>query len=185
MYARYNKQRSSNKDDFKFVESACLFGCNNGYIPWLLSRQLPPSQGEPYRWHVAVPSALDNTEEYRGSTLVIDLKPKQKEDNLSLYEVLDVWGFSNAGWTPIMLRLSGLFVDIDPETVDHNEFCVEDKRREGPIYEFIYLAGTVANGKLKQKWVTPPASPTNGALLWPETLKYFVDCIQQCTPSLI
>jgi hypothetical protein len=132
-----------------------------------------------------VPSAIDKTEEYGGSTLVIDLKPKQHENNLSLYEVLDVWGFSDAGWTPIMLRLSGLFVDVDPKAVDRNDFSVQDENRDEPIYEFLYLAGTVADGKLKKNWAPPPASPTNGALLWPETLKYFVDCIRQCTPGLI
>lgn len=187
MYARYKKQRLNGcEDHFSFVEGVCFFGYKDGYIPWLLSPKIPASQGEPYPWHVSVTSDLNEREEqYRGSTLVIDLKPKQKKDNLSLYEVLDVWGYSDAGWTPIMLRLSGLFVDVDPTKFNRNDFSVKDEARQEPIYEFLYLAGSVADGKLVKKWAPPPASPTNAALLWPDTLKYFVDCIRHCTPGLI
>jgi len=183
MYARYSKQRVNGNDHFKFIEEVCLFGCNEGFIPWLLCKQMSASQGEPYKWHISIESALAKTE-YPG-TLIIDLKPKQKKTNLSLYEALDVWGYSDAKWTPIMLRLSGLFVDVDPKKVNRHDFSIEDRKREGPIYEFLYLDGTVEKGKLKYSWAPPPASPTNAALLWPDTLKYFVDCIKQCTPGLI
>jgi hypothetical protein len=42
-------------------------------------------------------------------TLVIDLKPKQNKTNVSFYEVTDVCGVSDSGWTPILLRLRALF----------------------------------------------------------------------------
>jgi hypothetical protein len=184
MYARYKKQRVNGRDHFQFVEQVSLFGCNEGFIPWLLSKQIPPSQGEPYKWQLGVQSELAKTE-YQGSTLVIDLKPKQNKTNLSLYEVLDVWGYSDNEWTPILVHLSGLFVDVDPKAIDRNDFLIEDKKREEPIYEFLYLVGGVSNGKLAGKWITPPASPTNAALLWPQTLKYFVDCIRQRTPGIL
>jgi len=186
MYARYFKRRLKGKDHFEFVEKVCLFGCNDGFIPWLLSLKVPPSQGEPYKWHIGVPSELDKSEaKYRGSTLVIDLKPKQNKQNLSLYEMLDVWGYSDQGWTPIMLRLSGLFVDVDPRGIDRHDFLVKNNRRHEPVYDFLYLAGTVAHGKLIKNWSPPPASPTNAALLFPDTLRYFVECIRRCTPGLI
>jgi len=63
MYARYKKQRTKGKDHFECVEEVCLFGCKEGYIPWLLSKQqISASQGEPYKWHVAVGPELANTE---------------------------------------------------------------------------------------------------------------------------
>ena len=58
MYARYKKQRVNGKDRFQFVETVSLFGCNNGFIPWLLTEQIRPRQGEPYKWHLSIESAL-------------------------------------------------------------------------------------------------------------------------------
>lgn len=184
MFARYKKERRGEKDHFQFVEQVSLFGCNEGYIPWLLRKRLVPSQGEPCRWHVEIVAELAKTE-YAGSSLVIDLKPKQKETNLSLYEVCDAWGYSDEGWTPILLYLSGLFVDVDPKKINRNDFVIEDRKRTGPIYEFLYLAGTIANGRLTGKWTAPPASPTNAALLWPESVRYFTRCIEERSPGIL
>jgi len=141
-------------------------------------------QGEPHQWHLDVRSALTRAEQ-PDSTLVIDLKPKQRKTNLSLYEIKDVWGHSEADWTPILLHLRGLFVDADPGSFDRREFEIGDHERNDPIYEFLYLLGSVSEGKLTGKWIPPPASPTNGALLWPCALKYFVDCIRKRTPRVL
>ena len=189
MYARYARTRGDGKTVFRFVERCCLFGCNQGFIPWLLGKQLPALQDEPYRWHLSVPDSLNGATwgdiDYTGSTLLIDLKPKQNKTNLSLYEVLDVWGYSSSGWTPILLHLSGLFVDADPRTIDRNHFEVPDADREEPIYEFLYLNGSVRGGKLIGNWNAPPASPTNAALLWPESLAYFFQSIRERTPAIL
>lgn len=188
MYARYRRTRSNGVTSYRFVEKCCLFGCNEGFIPWLLGRQVPASQGEPYRWHLSVQDAMDgateNGTDYTGSTLIIDLKPKQKT-NLSLYEVMDVWGYSSSGWTPILLHLSGLFVDANPNTTDCKKFGIADEDRDEPIYEFMYLDGSVQNGRLVGRWNAPPASPTNAALLWPESLAYFFQSIRQRTPAAL
>lgn len=40
MYARYEKQRVNGKDRFQIVGQVSLFGCNEGFIPWLLSKQI-------------------------------------------------------------------------------------------------------------------------------------------------
>lgn len=184
MFARYTKKRESGKDHFLLIEeNVSLFGCREGYIPWLLDKQIPADQGEPFPWHISIESAMAKTE-YPG-TLVIDLKPKQHNTNVSLYEVLDVWGYSAGDWTPILLHLSGLFVDADPKNIDRKNFTIKDEQRDGPIYEFLYLVGSVSDGKLAGKWITPPASPTNAALLWPESLRYFVDCIRDRTPQVL
>jgi hypothetical protein len=162
-----------------------LFGCNNGFIPWLLQLQTLPGQNEPYLWHLDVQKALERTEEYQRSTLIIDLKPKQHKTNVSLYEVMDVWGYSSSGWTPILLHLGGLFVDADPTSVNRNDFIISNNEIEGPIYEVLYLDGSIKDGKLDGTWNAPPASPTNAALLWPDALNYFVKCIRERTPNVI
>jgi len=96
-----------------------------------------------------------------------------------------VWGYTEAQWTPILLRLHGLFVDADPSTVERNDFTKKDDDVDGPIYEFLYLDGWFEGNKLVGRWAPPPASPTNAALLWPSTLNYFIRCIRKTTPEVI
>lgn len=186
MYARYLRTRvDADATRYEFQEQVSLFGCNNGYIPWLLDLKLPPSQGEPYKWHVDVIYELGGHPEYLNSTLLIDLKPKKNKTNLSLYEVMDVWGYSASGWSPILIRLNGLFVDENPSTVNRDNFLRKDAEIDGPIYEILYLDGSVSEGKIVGSWVPPPASPTNAALLWPKTLNYFFSCIRSTTPDVL
>jgi len=189
MYARYIRTRvGTDATRYQLQEQRIsLFGCNNGYIPWLLRLKIPTGQNEPYLWHVNVVSELGAHPDYLNSTLVIDLKPKQNKTNLSLYEVMDVWGYSSDGWSPILLRLNGLFVDEDPSIINRKRkyFVRKDDEVDGPIYEFLYLVGSVNKGKIVGTWVPPPASPTNAALLWPNTLNYFVQCIRSCTPDVL
>ena len=186
MYARYKKTQIGNgASRYEFVEPISLFGCNNGFIPRLLKLQTPSNQNEPYLWHLDVEKSLEKSDEYPNSTLVIDLKPKQNKTNLSLYEVLDVWGRSASDWTPILLHLGGLFVDADPNSVNRKDFTISESEIDGPIYELLYLDGSIQNGKIIGTWNAPPASPTNAALLWPDTLNYFVKCIRKRTPDVL
>lgn len=189
MYFLYRRTRLDEKSTrYKLDEKEKeihLFGCNEGFIPWLLRFKVPPHQNEPYLWHVDVLSDLDAQPDYRNGGLIIDLKPKQNKSNVSLYEVLDVWGWSEHDCTPILLRLNGLFVDQDPQTINREDFVRDDADVDGPIYEFLYLDGTVKNGTLDKSWAPPPASPTNAALLWPETLDYFFRCIRDRTPAVL
>ena len=163
MYARYLKEREPGSSSYQFVEQCSLFGCNEGFIPWLLNRRISSSQGEPYKWRLPIQDSLNgaksNDTDYTGSTLIIDLKPKQNKKNLSLYEVLDVWGYSDEGWPPILLHLSGLFVDADPNMVDRNKFFINDSDRDEPIYEFMYLDGSVADGRLEGRWKRASREP--------------------------
>lgn len=179
MYARYLRTRiAADATRYQFQENAKLFGCNEGFIPWLLGQKIPAGQGEPYRWHVDVVGELGGRPDYPDSTLLIDLKPKQNKTNLSLYEVMDAWGYSDCSWSPILLRLTGLFVDHDPSSFNRQDFVRKDDELDGPIYEFLYLDGSVRDGKIVGSWKPPPMSPTNAALLWPDTLNYFVQCIR-------
>ena len=186
LYRRTNIGKNATRyERDKKEKEISLFGCNNGFIPWLLGFKVPPNQNEPYPWQVDVLPELNAQPDYRGGTLIIDLKPKQNKTNISLYEVLDVWGWSQDNWTPILLRLNGLFTDDRPETINREDFVRADADISGPIYEFLYLTGSVKNCKLHGPWAPPNASPTNGALLWPETLNYFFQCIRERTPEVL
>jgi hypothetical protein len=149
-----------------------LFGCRSGRIPQLLARSLPTGQNEPYRWHLNVPEALAEAGTPSG-TVLIDLKPQQRQSNLSLYELLEVWGYSSSGWTPVMMRLRGLFVDADPRDVDPHDFSYDLGEADDPIFSVMYLAGGIADGKLTGRWTAPGPSSANGVLMWPEVMKYF------------
>ena len=159
MYARYSIKIEADRSSYEFIEECSLFGCNQGFIPWLLERQMPPSQGEPYKWHLPIRESLNeakwNDTDYADSALIIDLTPKR--NTLSLFEVLDVWGYSDSYWTPILLHLSGLFVDVNPDEVDRNDFVIRDNEREEPIYTFMHLGGWVCRWTDKRKVVTASA----------------------------
>ncbi len=181
-YTRSNMEADAIR--YAFKEEVSLFGCNEGFIPWLLRQKLTGKEAEPCKWHLDVRACLAESRDYANCSLLIDLKPKQNKTNLSLYEVLDVWGYSSNGWTPILLRLSGLFVDDNPSSADRNDFVLKESEIDGPIYEFLYLDGTIVKGQLSGKWTSPPVSPTNAALLWPDSLRYFLQCIRSKTPEV-
>lgn len=175
MYALYRKTPDgSDGHRYQFVEQTSLFGCHSGWIPELLKHSLTTTVSEPIKWHISVESGLKDAE-YPDCTLIIDLKPKSAEPNLSLYEVVEVWGHSSQGWTPIMLHLKGLFIDEDPNAFDRREFTRCSADVDDPIFSMMYLKGTIRDGKLVDKWTTPGPSSTNSVLVWPETLKYFAD----------
>lgn len=107
------------------------------------------------------------------SALIINLKPKAKSPNLSLYEVVEVFGFSDSGWTAVLLYLRGLFVDEDPSKFDDRDFVRSPNETHDPIFSMTYLDGTIRDGQLKGKWTAPPPSATNSVLLWPAPFRYF------------
>ncbi len=82
------------------------------------------------------------------------------------------------------MHLSGLFVDADPRKIDREDFSIRDDARDEPIYEFLYLDGSISGGKLTGKWIAPPASPTNAALLWRGALEYFLKSIRHRSPEI-
>ena len=171
VYAIYKKSAAVDGYRYERVKAkVSLFGCKEGWIPWLLSRQVPPGQNERYCWHVDIATC---DIEGRGNTFIIDLKPNSNPRSLSLYEICDVWGISDSDWTPIMLRLRALFVDTDPADIDETDFTRADLDVDEPIFSFLYLNGSVAAGKLTGRRTAPRASPTNSALLWPETFVHF------------
>jgi hypothetical protein len=174
VYSLYQKSVAASTATYRFVEPASLFGCNESYIPWLLSLQIPSAQGEPFQWHVDIESLLAQRDDVKGNTLVIDLKPKNTS-SISLYEVAEAWGYSDSGWTPIMLHLRGLLIEHDRDSVSEGKlFDLQPDEIHDPIFSMMYLRGTVADGKIVGTWTTPRPSATNSVLLWPESFEYFI-----------
>jgi len=183
MYYLYEKRSNDQATKYEKIREVSLFGCNEGLIPAMIRQGLPKEAKEPHLWHIEIEHGLSRIG-HKNNAIVIDLKPKQKETNISLFELLDVWGFSDQGWTPILLRLRGLYVDASPKSLDSASFEPDKKESPISIYEFLYLNGTISDGDLVGKWTAPPASPTNATLLWPETLAYFIKCIRSKTPEI-
>jgi len=106
MYASYNKQSVGKRDRFTRHEQISLFGRNAGFIPWLLSKSISKTQGEPFAWHLEIPSALRSlgADYPEANSVIIDIKPGNK-DGVYLCELTDVWGYSSASWTPMMWGL--------------------------------------------------------------------------------
>lgn len=172
MYALYTKRRQVRGFHYTFRERTHLFGCNHGMIPHLLELSLKSEDTEPLRWHVNVEEMLAKAGKTNCS-LIIDLKPNQRETNLSLYEVANVWGFSAKAWTPLMLHLRGLFIDDSPTTYNREDFMRLDEDTTEPIFSVMYVHGSIERGELAGKWLPPARSSTNSVLLWPDSMKYF------------
>ncbi len=172
MYALYEKHSVEDGHRYLFKKQTSLFGRNSGYIPNLLKRQLSTSDSEPHAWRVTIAEALQRQGE-SDSTLVINLKPKAREENLSLYELIDVWGYSSSGWTPIMIYIRGLFVDEAPSQFNDRDFVRKTQEVNDPIFSMMYLSGTIKSGELSGRWTPPGPSSTNSVLLWPESFEYF------------
>ena len=177
MYYLYNKSLTTEKTQYVKEKETHLFGCNIGLIPDFLQRQLKPQDTEPYKWHISVECSLHKAGE-PNKTVIIDIKPSNTE-YLAIYELVDIWGISSHSWTPILLKMRGLLVDEPTFKYDKNNFAIQVEKENEAIFSVLYLSGTVENGKIVGKWVPPPASPTNAALLWPETIDYFYECRKQ------
>ena len=182
MYHLYRKTSALDGARYVHAQGDHIFGCRMGRIPKLLRQLIPKGQNEPYRWHLPLSDILRG----EGLAFLIDLKPKNKSrsDDLSLYELLDVWGYSAYGWTPAMMRLRGLCVDGEPHISDPKDFQVEFDPHHAAVYSLLYFKGTVQGGEITGPWTSPRSSPTNSVLLWPDALRYFVAEIRAVTPEI-
>ena len=131
---------------------------------------------QPFRWHMSQKDILSKLEVPQNDhEIIIDLKPKTK-GNVSLFILNDIWGFSSSGWTPILLKLESLFVDRQMENADDfkNTFSDENVKKE-IVHEFLYLNGDGSGGK----WTFGMVGFVNGALLWPDTLEFFMNQLKK------
>jgi hypothetical protein len=175
MYYSYEKLATANQYGFKRMEgSVSLFGCNVGLIPNHLRRTTQPCKGELGPWSIEVPRMIQQQPKVGAAALMMHLNPNDKEKVL-LYEIRRIWGYSHDDWTPIMLEsvplLDDLWTDVSIEQFSMPSKEYEDLPR---IYSFLYLQGTVKDGKVIGKWTAPRPSATNTPVLYPHVLSYFM-----------
>ena len=173
MYYIYKRTKTTTGFDYQLLEKISLFGCNIGFIPKLLQCYLVDGQNEPLFWHLNILEHYCLKKE-PAQVPIINLKPNSATPNLSLFEIVNIYGHSHNGWTPILLHLRSLMEDENPNHHDVKDFKRTDDQIFDPIFTIFYLRGTVKGGKIFDKWTTPSASPTNSVLLWPETAEYFI-----------
>lgn len=114
---------------WKLIEKVRLFGFNA--LASILREKYAGRLHEPLGWHVGTDDfrrhmAQDGQQEI---AVVVDLRPQGK--TVDLYRLTDIWGFSHHGWTPIMLRLEGLFIEADPQVVSKEAFAPPQRSGTG------------------------------------------------------
>lgn len=174
MYGLYQINETKTKINYNLIEEISIFGCNSGFIPWLLKLNISESTKEPYKWHLNIKNELNKHKEYKNTCIVIDFKPKNKiEDYILIGELTDVWGYSDSGWTPLLFRVNMIFVDIESKSINKRNFSKAINEINDVVYTYLYAKGSIDSGELIGTWNAPSLSPTNSALLWPDTLNYF------------
>jgi hypothetical protein len=134
-------------------------------------------QSEPWFWHLPIRDLLQIAEP--GHALVINLQPNDKK-KLSLFELMDVWGHSHNGWTPMMFHLRALFIEEDTAKCSHEEFTRKSPELGDPIFTMTYLYdSSVKDGHLTGRWTPPRPGATNSVLLWPDTFQLFTSAAQK------
>jgi len=176
-FLMYRKTNTSKGTKYTQLHKVPLAGTHSGIIcPFVMEAN--EDDEEYIKWHMTETDMLTRTDvDPDQHAIVIDLAPSRS--TVSLYELTDIWGATTPSWTPVALRLEALFVDLeheDPATFKQ-EFIDEGLDRR-PVYEFLYLQGGTRYGT----WVWGPIGMVNGALLWPDTLDYFVSEIRQRDP---
>jgi hypothetical protein len=122
----------------------------------------------PFPWHASMTQIVEAINGSVGQEIIIDLKPSDRE-KVSLYRLCQIWGFSDADWTPLALLMECLFVDykcINPNDFKASFDCHNTQR--SVVGEFLYVHGGVNGGK----WNWGQVGRVNGALLWPNAFKY-------------
>jgi len=175
MYYVYDRAEGDGVTKLQRKKRICLVGCKSGIIPDLLRCKLKPDHNEPYDWE------LDISEDYssRGEAVIVDMKPYD-EDCIFLCELDKAYGYSHNGWTPILLRLKGLYVDEPVGSLNKESFDYPNKT--DLIYTMSYLSGTVENGNIKGRWTG--SGPSRSVLLFPKTLTFFLASMGKNDPGL-
>ncbi|MBM3495862.1 MAG: hypothetical protein FJX72_16290 [Armatimonadetes bacterium] len=150
----------------RMVDGGISLAGSSGPIARLVMRSndgRPP----PFEWHLDASDILRELGfDPVGHSITIDLKPRV-QNNVSLFRLTDIWGYSYAEWTPVALRLDVLFADRgESDPAAFKQEFVLGRRSLDVVGEFLYLQGGVLEGT----WNWGLVGRVNGALLWPEAL---------------
>lgn len=163
MYYLYDK---SSPNKLRKIQEISLVGCNSGIIPKILIKRLKDLKLTLPGWNLD----FSSEEEYENKTIIIDYKPKKINEEASICELLDVYGYNYDNWTPIMLRLKEFnFVIPNKDIIDYR-----DCNNSTIIYTFLYLNGFIKDNELCGTWSFPSPSPTNSLMLYRDAFNYFI-----------
>jgi len=169
----YKVQKTDQGAQYTKRDNVALAGNRNGVIVKYLRAKMNGAS-EPVKWSMNIAEAL-RILGLDGDALVIDLKPYNREGVVSLFEILNIWGYSAFGWTPIMLQLQELAVDEDPAVISKENFVAPMDRGNRFVYTFLFLSGTIKQGQIEGTWNFTRPSPANSVLLWPEAMDYLME----------
>ena len=159
MFYAYTKRQEGNKYHFSRNYHITLGGNKWGVIREYLDKTKPSRLSVPYKWHFPIEKGLKQLE-YDENSILIDAKP-HKEGNVSLYEILDIWGYTTRTWTPILLRLKALLVDEEASYYDKKQFKITGYPNIETVLTFLYLRGGIYRNSFFGTWNFPGPSPTN------------------------
>lgn len=172
MYFLYKKEVSGNRTILKSIKQIHLAGSKTGIIVQYLRKIIDKSKTEPFGWHIPVDDLFKKLN-LPGNSLIIDANPHSKKE-LSLFGVINIWGYSSHDWTPILLELKQILAD-DINKFDRTNFILENYNDDQSVFTFLYLKGSIKDGEIIDKWSFPRPSRTNSVFLWPEALEFFTN----------
>lgn len=126
--------------------------------------------GTPH-WHASGPELLAEIPDSReNQDIIIDVKPNVR-NNISLYRLVNIWGYSYDIYTPLALQLECLFSDrLENDPVTFKTCFTDSAASKTSLVEFLYLNAGTKSGT----WTWGLSGRVNGALLWKEAFTYFV-----------
>jgi hypothetical protein len=163
----YHITGESGREQYRFVRGIGLAGRSGALANF--SRSLNPEKRIPFKWHATSKKLIQllggsPTEQ----VIVLDLKPRAA-GKVSLYRLLDVWGFSYADWTPLALRLRVLFANRkEANPFAFKNSFVDPGTEHSLVGEFLYVQGGVSEGA----WNWGKVGSVNGALLWSDAFEF-------------
>lgn len=174
----YDVAGDPGQEQYTFVRKIQLAGKSGPLAKY--SHDLNLEGKFPFRWHATEEDIIRHLGGLPGGqAIVIDLKPGVAK-NVSLYRLLDVWGFSYQAWTPLALRLRVLFGDLeDADPKSFKASFIDAGKEHAQVGEFLYLQGGVSKGT----WNWGMVGRVNGALLWRDAFDFLVGNLQKAWDS--
>jgi hypothetical protein len=151
---------------YRYVRTVGIAG-NTGPLAYI-QRTRNTAAVCPFGWHASVAEIVAALGGQVGQAIVIDLKPTVA-NNVSLYLLRDIWGFSAQNWTPLAIRLECLFADMNHSNPMEFKAAFDDATADHSLVgEFLYVQGGVHGGT----WNWGKIGRVNGTLLWPDAFEY-------------
>jgi hypothetical protein len=170
----YRVSGEAGREQYKYERRIRLDGPSG--VLAAFSRSLNPEKRFPLKWHVTSKKLI----QFLGGSpteqaIVYDSRPRSA-GKISLYRLLDVWGFTYASWTPLAMRLRVLFADRE----EANPFAfksmfIDPGTGHSLVGEFLSIQGGASEGT----WKWGKARRDGGTFLWSDALEFLSSALKQ------